>query len=194
MNCVIIYYSKTGNTRKVAFTVKEALESLGAGVSLLTVEEAGDIDFFAYDLVCIGTPSYSWRPPEPMDKLLNGKFARYRKEKRVLLGAPKLPGKYALIFCTYSGPHTGINEAIPVGKYVGQFFEHLGFTVLDELYVLSEFHGSEENSTRGRMGNIKGLPSAEDLEKVRVKVRELCEGLAGKTPEASLQPDKNTPH
>ncbi|MCX5908895.1 MAG: hypothetical protein NTY64_17400 [Deltaproteobacteria bacterium] len=31
-----------------------------------------------------------------------------------------------LIFCTYSGPQTGINEAIPAGKFAGQFFEHLG--------------------------------------------------------------------
>jgi hypothetical protein len=36
---------------------------------------------------------------------------------------------------------------VPVGKYVGRYFEHLGFRVLDEWYVLSEFHGSEENST-----------------------------------------------
>ncbi len=42
---------------------------------------------------------------------------------------------------------TGLNEAIPAGKYAGQFFDHLGFEVLDEWYILSEFHGSEINST-----------------------------------------------
>ncbi len=40
----------------------------------------------------------------------------------------------------------GLNEAIPAGKYAGQFFDHLGFEVLDEWYILSEFHGSEINS------------------------------------------------
>jgi hypothetical protein len=47
-----------------------------------------------------------------------------------------------------------------------QFFEHLGFTVLDEWYVLSEFHGSLENSTMGRMDDIRGKPTREDLLKI----------------------------
>ena len=98
---------------------------------------------------------------------MTSRFDEYRKKGRIKRGAPKVPGKNALIFCTYSGPHTGINEAIPAGKYVGQFFEHLGFTVLDEWYVVGEFHGSEERSTEGRMGDIRGLPSEEDLKKVK---------------------------
>jgi len=53
-----------------------------------------------------------------------------RKKSRLV--PPNVPGKNTLIFSTYSGPHTGLNEATPVGKYVGQFFEHLGFTVFDE--------------------------------------------------------------
>jgi len=60
------------------------------------------------------------------------KFDDYRKQEKIKTGAPKVPGKNVLIFCTYSGPHTGLREATPVGKYVGQFFEHIGFTVLDE--------------------------------------------------------------
>lgn len=76
------------------------------------------------------------------------KFDDYRKQGKIKTGAPNVPRKNTLIFSTYSGPHTGFNEATPVGKYVGQFFEHLGFTVLDEWYVLSEFHGSVERSTK----------------------------------------------
>jgi hypothetical protein len=102
-----------------------------------------------------------------VETYLKNKFSTYRERGYIKLSAPKVPGKNALVFCTYSGPHTGINEAIPAGKYVGQFFEHLGFTVLDEWYVLSEFQGSEENSTKGRMGDIRGLPSEEDLRKVK---------------------------
>jgi len=47
----------------------------------------------------------------------------------------KATGKNALIFCTYSGPHTGIDEATPAGKYAGQFFEYVGFTALGEWYL-----------------------------------------------------------
>jgi len=62
-------------------------------------------------------------------------------------------------------------------KYIGQFFEHLGFVVVDEWYILSEFHGSEQNSTFGRMGNIKGLPSEQDLKRIEDQARLLASRL-----------------
>jgi hypothetical protein len=130
-------------------------------------EEAENIDYFNYDLVCVGAPSYSWHPPEPMTNFLKRKFAAYRQQSKIRLSAPKVPGKNALIFVTYSGPHTGIDEATPVGKDMRQYFEHIGFTVIDEWYILSEFHGSLENSTKGRMGDIRGKPTSEDLQKIK---------------------------
>ena len=147
--------------------IKEGLETTGTDVVLKKVEDARDIDFFGYDLICVGFPSYQWHPPEPVDVFLKAKFSEYRQKGFVKTSSPKVPGKNALIFCTYSGPHTGINEAIPAGKYAGQFFDHLGFTVLDEWYIIGEFHGSEEHSTKGRLGNIKGRPNEEDLKKIK---------------------------
>ena len=131
------------------------------------VEDAGDVGFYSFDLVCIGFSYYQWSPPKPMDKFLKNKFSAYRKQGRIMWSAPIVPGKNALIFCTYSGPHTGIREVIPAGLYAGQFFEHLGFNVLDEWYVVGEFHGNNEASTQGRLGDIRGLPNEEDLDKVK---------------------------
>jgi flavorubredoxin len=173
---LIIYWSKTGNTAKVDNAIKQGLETAEAQATLKKQEAAEDVDYFDYDLVCIGSPSYSFHPPEPMAKFLKDKFMAYRKEGRIKPSAPKVRGKNALIFVTYSGPHTGIDEATPVGKYMAQFFEHLGFTVLAEWYVLSEFHGSLENSTQGRMGDIRGKPTEEDL----LKIKEDTERLAKK--------------
>lgn len=173
----IVYWSKTGNTEKVAFAIEEGLKRAGVAVARMRIEIAEDIDFYDYDLICIGAPSYMWHPPKPMDDFLKRKFNHYRKQERVKLGAPNLPSKNVLIFCTYSGPHTGINEAVPVGKYIGQFFEHLGFNVLDEWYVLSEFHGSEKHSTMGRMGDIRGKPTDEDLRKIREDTEKLADRL-----------------
>lgn len=177
MEAIIVFWSKTGNTEKVALTVQEGLQDAGANVTLRRVEDAEDVDFFVYDLVCIGFPSYQWSPPEPMDKFLKSKFNEYRKQGRVKWGSPSVPGKNALIFCTYSGPHTGIREAVPAGLYAGQFFEHLGFTVRDEWYVVGEFHGSEEASTEGRLGDIRGLPNETDLRKVKQKAYRLVEAM-----------------
>jgi hypothetical protein len=173
MKAAIVYWSKTGNTEKVALAIKEGLEEAGVEVLLTRAEQADDIDFFDYDLVCLGFPTHQWRPPEPMGTFIRGRFNEYREQGRVKLAAPKVPGRNALIFCTYSGPHTGINEAIPAGKYGGQFFEHLGFTVLDEWYVLGERHDSEETSTKGKMGDIRGLPNEDDLRKVKQDVSNL---------------------
>jgi len=167
MEATIIYWTNTGNTEKVALAIKEGLIDGGAKVSMFKVEDAGDVDFYSFDLVCIGFPSYQWSPPKQMDKFLKDKFSAYRKEGRIMLSAPRVQGKNALIFCTYSGPHTGTHEAIPAGLYAGQFFEHLGFNVLDEWYVVGEFHGNNEASTKGRLGDIRGLPNEENLDKVK---------------------------
>ena len=171
---LIVYWSKTGNTQKVANAIKQGLEDAEVQVTMKKQAEAENVDCFDYDLVCIGSPSYAFHPPEPMAKFLKDKLAAYRKEGKIKPCAPKVPGKNALIFVTYSGPHTGINEAKPVGKYIGQFCEHLGFTVLAEWYILSEFHGSLENSTQGRMGDIRGKPTQEDLSKVKEDTERLA--------------------
>jgi flavodoxin len=171
---LIIYWSKTGNTEKVANAIKKGLEETGVHVTMKRPEEAENIDYFNYDLVCVGAPSYSWHPPEPMTKFLKKKFAAYRQQGKIKLSAPKVPGKNALIFVTYSGPHTGIDEATPAGKYIRQFFEHIGFNVLDELYILSEFHGSLENSTKGRMGDVRGKPTSDDLQKVKEDIERVA--------------------
>jgi flavodoxin len=170
---LIIYWSKTGNTAKVANAIKQGLETAEVQVTMKKQEDAKDVDYFDYDFVCVGAPSYSWHPPEPMTNFLKSKFVAYRKEGKIKTGAPKVPGKSALIFVTYSGSHTGMDEAIPAGKYMRQFFEHLGFEVIDEWYVLSEFHGSLENSTQGRMGDIRGRPTEEELLKIKEDTKRL---------------------
>ena len=109
-----------------------------------------------------------------MTLFLKKKFAAYRQQGKIKPSAPKIPGKKALIFVTYSGPHTGIDEATPVGKDIRQYFEHIGFTVIDEWYVLSEFHGSLENSTKGRMGDIRGKPTEEDLQKIKENAKQIA--------------------
>jgi flavorubredoxin len=167
MKAVILYWSKSGNTEKASLAIKEGLEASGVSVTYRRIEESGDLDWFDYDLVCVGFPSYQFHPPEPVVAYLKSKFGEYRQQGRVKIGCPRIAGKHALIFCTYSGPHTGIKEAIPAGKYAGQFFEHLGFEVEDEWYVVGEFHGREDNSTKGRLGDIRGRPNREDLRKVR---------------------------
>jgi hypothetical protein len=101
----------------------------------------------------------------------------HREQGDIKLCAPKIAGKTAVVFCTYSGPHTGINEATPVGEYLGQFFEHLGFDVAAKWYVVGEFHGHEDLSTKGKLGDIRGRPNQQDLAEVESNVSKLIKSL-----------------
>jgi flavodoxin len=176
-SALIIYYSITGNTQNVAYAVKEGLENSGLKVDLKKPQEAASIDFFDYDLVCIGSPSIEWQPARPIADLLKSKLNFYKNQGKIKPSAPKVKGKSALIFCTYSGPHTGMDEATPAGKTMRQYFEHFGFNVVGEWYVLSEFHGREDLSTQGRLGDIRGKPTSEDLAKIKKHAEEIANSI-----------------
>jgi hypothetical protein len=63
---------------------------------------------------------------------------------------------------------------------MGQFFEHLGFEVAAKWYVVGEFHGMEEFSTKGRLGDIRGRPNAKDLAEVEDNVAKLVKSIRSK--------------
>ena len=170
MKSIVIYWSATGNTKKVADKIHETLAENEINTEIKQVKECPDTDLHDYDLVFIGAPSYMWAPPDPVLEWIKDRMGFYHKKGAVKVNAPKIPGKNAVAFITYSGPHTGIDEATPAGKYIAQFLEHIGFDVLDEWYVVGEFHNSVERSTMGRLGDIRGRPNREDLEKVATDV------------------------
>lgn len=174
---LVVYWSATGNTEKVALAIREGLKKGGLEPTVKKIPEAGGEELYDYDLVCFGTPVLHALPPPPVMRFIDEKGKEYRHRGEVRLSAPKIPGKSSLVFCTYSGPHTGLNEALPAGKYVRQFFEHLGFDVKGEWYVVGEFHGWKEGSTRGRLGDIRGRPNTEDLAKVKEKTVEVAKSL-----------------
>lgn len=168
-SALIVYFSSTGNTEKVARAIKEGLEIARLKVDLKETSEAENFDFYAYDLVCVGSPSIEWQPAKPMSDYLKAKLSLYRNQGKIKPCAPKVPGKNALVFITYSGPHTGIEEATPAGKIMRQYFEHFGFNVVAEWYVVGEFHGREDMSKLGKLGDIRGKPTVKDLAKIRKK-------------------------
>jgi len=175
---LIIYFSSTGNTQKVAFAIERGLRKGGLEPTIKRVSEAFDEDYYDYDLVCFGTPCFHALPPPPVIKLVHKNFARYRKHpSEVRVPARRIPGKYALVFVTFSGPHVGVAEALPAGKLLVQEFEHLGFEVKGEWYFVGEFHGWKQGSTRGKMGDIRGRPNAEDLVRIEEKTIELARSL-----------------
>ena len=176
-SALIVYFSSTGNTQKVAYAIKEGLETGGLKVEIKRPQEAQTEDFSSYDLVCVGSPSIEWQPAKPIMDFLKAKLDLYRNQGKILPCAPKVAGKNALVFCTYSGPHTGIDEATPAGKTMRQYFEHFGFTTLGEWYVIGEFHGREDMSTQGKLGDIRGKPTLDELAKIKKDAQQIAKSI-----------------
>lgn len=156
---LVLYWSATGNTMKVARAICAGLEQEGLSPVLVRVADAQDQELYDYDLVFLGAPSYQFLPPEPVLAFVKQKMRLHNQRGDIKLCAPARPNKAAVVFCTYSGPHTGIDEATTSGKYLSQFFAHLGFPVVAEWYVVGEYHGSLEFSTKGKLGDIRGRPT-----------------------------------
>lgn len=176
-NALIIYFSKTGNTEKVAIAIKKGLEKASMDVTIKKVTEALHEDLYSYDLICFGSPVQHSLPPPPVFHFIKKREREYRIAKEVQLPRPMLLNKNCLIFCTYSGPHCGINEALPTGKYIRQFFEHLGFEVKGEWSEVAEFHGYDRANTLGRLGDIRGRPNDEDLALIELRTIQVARSL-----------------
>lgn len=176
-NALVLYHSGTGNTEKVAHAIKRGIERAGRRATIRTVAEARNEDLYDYDLVCFGSPVIHALPPAAVLDFIRWNDERYRSRMEVMLASPKLINKNALVFCTYAGPHCGVNEALPAGKYIRQFLEHLGFEVLDEWYELGEFNGWEQGSVAGRSGDVRGRPDDDDLLLVELRAARLAKSL-----------------
>ena len=178
-SALMVYFSATGNTQKVALAICVGLEAGGLKVDVKKPQEAVNADFYAYDLVCVGSPSIEWQPAKPIADLLKEKLTQYRDQGKIKPCTPKIKGKNALVFVTYSGPHTGIDEATPAGKTIRQYFEHFGFMNVGEWYIIGEFHGRPENSTLGKLGDIRGKPTAQELATIKLDSQKLAQKIAG---------------
>jgi flavodoxin len=181
LKALIIYWSATGNTEKAAVAIQQALIREGLKPVFKKVAEAAEEELYNYDLVFLGAPSYSFQPPAPVQEYIKDKMKLHSERGDIKLGAPQIAGKTAVVFCTYSGPHTGIKEATPAGDYMGQFFEHLGFEVAAKWYLVGEFHGREDLSTKGRLGDIRGRPNRQDLAEVERNASTLIKSILSKS-------------
>ena len=177
LKSLVIYFSATGNTEKVTCTIEKTLTKENIAVNLLKVKEAGSAELYDYDLVFLGSPSIEFLPAQPVLKYIKDKLKLHRKRGDIKLCAPKLPSKTAVVFCTYSGPFTGEKPAFTTTGYMSQFFEHLGFEIAGEWHTVGEFHGREDLSTKGKLGDIRGRPNREDLSMIEESVSNLVKSI-----------------
>ena len=172
MKVLNLYYSQGGNTARVAERISQAAAEAGHEVDTVVVDAEIDVDVLAYDVVFAGSGVYQWLPGKPLMAGFGALLKRYSEAGEVKPCSPRRSGKKAVVYCTYGGPHTGVNEAVPAAKWMGQLFDHLGIEVVAEWYVVGAFHGeSHPMGTGGRLGDVRGRPSEDDLRAVAEQVR-----------------------
>jgi NAD(P)H dehydrogenase (quinone) len=68
---LVCYYSKTGNTEKMAQIIAKTLEELDLAVELKRAEDTKAEDFLDYDCLILGSPTYYGSMAWPVKKLLD---------------------------------------------------------------------------------------------------------------------------
>jgi flavodoxin len=182
MRTLVLYWSYTGNTEVMAKAIYNTVKEEGYPCDLFKIGSDLEADWFSYNLIFVSSPVYEFLPPKNVMKYMQDKFYYYREKGYLKLSSPKVKDKFAVIFSTYSGPHTGIHEAIPAIKYMEQFFEHLGFFIIEPITVVGSFRAEkldgkfgrkkeqwEKMNKLGRLGDITGRPNDNDLSEVKDK-------------------------
>lgn len=179
-----VYHSQTKNTLKVAEAIERAAKEAGCEVTTMEAKPGADpVQLLEFDLVFIGSGVYGWLPGKPMIEWLGERAKESMQEfggsGLLKPSSPRIAGKYVGVYCTFGGSHTGVNEAVPVVKYMGQLFDHLGFTIAAEWYVPGAYRVPklEHHNTQGRLGDIRNRPDEHDLASIAEKVKGLIKTI-----------------
>lgn len=92
---LVCYYSRTGNTEKMAVRIADALRGEGLATDLKKVEETNIADLPAYDCLVFGSPTYYGTMAWPLKKLLDESVKYHRKLKGKVGGAFASSGNLA---------------------------------------------------------------------------------------------------
>lgn len=81
MNVLVVYFSKFGNTRKVAETIGESLSAAGS-VRVISSDQLAASDLADADLVVMGSPTHRMNLPDAVRPVFDG------LPRRALRGTP----------------------------------------------------------------------------------------------------------
>ena len=83
MNVLMLYFSATGNTARIARIIEESFSELGARVTMSDItpfaSRQNKIDLEPYQAVMVGAPIHSWRAPRVVRELLKTLDGKGRK-------------------------------------------------------------------------------------------------------------------
>ena len=68
---LVVYYSRTGNTKKMAELITEGVQQTGVDVDLKKIADVNVDDLVGYDAVVMGSPTYYGGPAHQIRKLID---------------------------------------------------------------------------------------------------------------------------
>ncbi|MGQ4876497.1 MAG: flavodoxin family protein [Promethearchaeia archaeon] len=159
MRILVTYYTRTGNTKKVAESIHEALTD--HDVDIVPIDKIDISAINLYELIFLGSGVYASR----VDKSL----------LRALKNAEHLNTKFAL-FCThaslelYQKPFAKVEKLIESkgGKIINEFDcigDNIGIPKEKQLEMLNALPQDQRKKAEEDMKKIKNRPNAEDLKK-----------------------------
>jgi NAD(P)H dehydrogenase (quinone) len=146
---LVAYYSRTGNTRRLAEVFAEALKEEGLEVDLKAVSDVKPEDLEAYDGIAIGSPTYYGLMASEVKKLID--------ESVKIHG--KLDGKVGAAFTSAGGYSTGAETTI--------------LSIISSMLIHGMIvQGDPEDYHYGVA--VKGRAKASDIEDVRRKAKRMA--------------------
>ncbi|MDD5703630.1 MAG: EFR1 family ferrodoxin [Dehalococcoidales bacterium] len=98
MKCVVIYFSQTGNTEKIARAVQAGVKQISVNCDLFTIKDANPKRLFEYDLIGLGSPVFAQKEPANITAFIND--LRF------------VGGKHIFSFCTHNTVGYSYNPSV----------------------------------------------------------------------------------
>ncbi len=76
---LVIYYSRSGNTREMAKAVAQAMNENGLDTKCKSVDEVNVDDLVKVDAIVVGSPTYYGNPAAPVSKLFDDSVSKHGK-------------------------------------------------------------------------------------------------------------------
>lgn len=151
MKGLVVYYSATGSTRKVARAIHRGMSGVIqadiASVKEISPEQAGE-----YDLIGVGSPNWYFRETANV--------------RRFMYEMPDLTGKLGFVFCTHAATPLGIfHSMVP-------FLKHKGLTIIG----WGDWYGSVHQVLHAPKPDLTdGHPDGIDLAEAEAFGRDMAE-------------------
>jgi NAD(P)H dehydrogenase (quinone) len=74
---IVIYYSRSGNTKRMAEIITQAMNNADLSTECKSVSDISPEDIFSYDAIVIGSPTYYGQMAGPIKQLIDDLVSRH---------------------------------------------------------------------------------------------------------------------